>query len=370
MTEEKGFTAEDLPSGDMPTGSLLSQTGSLPSQNIASRDLGLKNSTAEPAGLPIGLGDNGDPVADIRRRLYLAGCEVGDSQVQHFTQLTEEAVFLFQAAEGLPETGQVDRATWSALIEASRSLGDRPLYLRQPMLRGQDVVDLQHLLGKLGFDAGRADGFFGPQTANALLMFQQNTALNDDSICGPSTVAMLNRVTTHSGEESVASLREREQLRSLPPTLNERKIAIGETGGLGALTEAIHRSLRKHKAQSLVLRHPNTVIQAEQANKLEAELYLGFELQERPACTATYFATDKFISQGGKRFAELVTASLAGVLGTQESKALGMRLQILQKTRMPALWLYIGPPSVVVQRTAEIADLVTKSIHEWVTQPV
>lgn len=345
-------------------------TGSLPSQSATSKGLIAKKSAAEPAGLPIGLGASGDPVADIHRRLLLAGCEVGDSQVQHFTQLTEEAVFLFQATEGLPETGQVDRATWSALIEASRSLGDRPLYLRQPMLRGQDVVDLQHLLGKLGFDAGRADGFFGPQTANALLMFQQNTALNDDGICGPATIAMLNRVTTHSGEESVASLREREQLRSLPPTLNERKIAIGETGGLGALTEAIHRNLRRHKAQSLVLRHPNTAIQAEQANKLKAELYLGFELLERPTCTATYFATDKFVSQGGKRFGELIAASLAEVLGAQEPKVTGMRLPILQKTRMPALWLYIGPASVVVQRTAEIADLVTKSIHEWVAQPV
>ena len=77
------------------------------------------DSTAEhhliaiPAELPIQLGDAGDAVADVRRRLYLAGCEVSDSENREFTQLTQEAVFLFQATEGLPETGQVDHATWS-----------------------------------------------------------------------------------------------------------------------------------------------------------------------------------------------------------------------------------------------------------------
>ncbi len=309
-------------------------------------------------------------MADIRRRLYLAGCEVGDSQTHSFTQLTQEAVFLFQTTEGLAETGEVDHATWSALVEASRSLGDRPLYLRQPMLRGQDVVDLQHLLGKLGFDAGRADGFFGSQTANALIMFQQNTALNDDGICGPATIATLNRVATRSGEESVASLRERERLRSLPRTLEDTKIAIGETGGLGALAEAIRRTLRQRKAQCSVLRHPNITAQADQANQLNAELYLGFELQNNSICNASYFATDKFFSPGGRRLAEIVVAPVAKILSAAEFKAVGMRLPILQKTKMPALWLYVGPPTVVVRNTAEIADAVTKSVHQWIAQPV
>lgn len=345
--------------------------------------------------LPIGLGDSGEAVADIRNRLLLAGCEVRDSQSHEFTQFTREAVLLFQSIEGLPETGRVDRDTWSALIEASRALGDRPLYLRQPMLRGQDVVDLQHLLGKLGFDAGWADGFFGPQTAQALVSFQQNTGLNDDGICGPGTFAMLNRVASRSGEESVASLRERERLLSLPRTLKNRQIALGETGGLGALAEAIHRDLRSHEARCSVLRHPDFAVQADQANQLSAELYIGFELHNQPVCKVAYFATDKFVSPGGRRFAEIVAEPLGKVIGDEvtdnqargmapgvdpqtktdpqtkiEPQTMGMRLLILQMTRMPAVWLSLGPPAAVVENTAEISGVILDSVLKWVAQPV
>ena len=320
------------------------------------------------AALPIKIGDRGEAVSDIHRRLRLAGFQIEDSD--EFAAATQDAVGRFQLTEGLPENGTVDRPTWAALIEATRSLGDRPLYLRQPMLRGQDVVDLQHMLGKLGFDAGRADGFFGSQTAQAVLRFQQNTALNDDGICGPATVKMLSQVVTRSGEESVAVLREREKLRQIPPTVADRRIVIGETGGLGALSEAIFRTLRRKRAASSVFRHPDVSVQAEHANSIDAELYIGLEVRTRSICTAAYFSTERYTSQGGKRCAEITVSLLADLLGAEETAAVGMRLPILQKTQMPAIWLRIGPATTVVKHTADIASAVTKSIHHWVANPL
>lgn len=320
------------------------------------------------AALPIGIGDRGEAVADIHRRLRLAGFQFEDSP--DFTLSTQQAVGQFQLTEGLPESGIVDRPTWSALIEATRSLGDRPLYLRQPMLRGQDVADLQHMLGKLGFDAGRADGFFGSQTADAVMRFQQNTALNDDGICGPATVKMLSQVVTRSGEESVAVLREREKLRQIPPTVSGRRIVIGETGGLGALSEAVFRNLRRKRAASSVFHHPDVFVQAEHANSIDAELYVGLEVEARAICTAAYFSTERYTSQGGKRCAEITVSLLADLLNAEETAAVGMRLPILQKTQMPAIWLRLGPTATVVKQTADIASAVTKSIHHWVTNPL
>ena len=52
--------------------------------------------------------------------------------------------------------------------EDDPALGDRLLMLNAPMLRGDDVADLQRSLNHLGFDCGRPDGIFGPATANAL----------------------------------------------------------------------------------------------------------------------------------------------------------------------------------------------------------
>ena len=288
-----------------------------------------------------------------------------------FTLATQEAVCRFQLTEGLPESGTIARSTWSALIEATRSLGDRPLYFRQPMLRGQDVVNLQHMLGKLGFDAGRADGFFGAQTAEAVLKFQQNTALNDDGICGPTTVKMLSQVITRSGEESVAVLREREKLRQIPPTVSGRRIVVGETGGLGALSEAIFRMLRRKRAASSVFHHPDISVQAEHANSIGAELYIGLEVQTLPVCTAAYFSTERYTSQGGKRCAEITVSLLADLLNAEETAtAVGMRLPILQKTQMPAIWLRVGPATTIVKLTADIASAVTKSVHHWVANPM
>ena len=48
------------------------------------------------------------------------------------------------------------------------SLGDRFLYLVAPMLRGDDVAELQQRLSALGFDSGRVDGIFGDLTSAAL----------------------------------------------------------------------------------------------------------------------------------------------------------------------------------------------------------
>ena len=320
------------------------------------------------AALPIGVGDRGEAVADIRRRLRIAGFQVEDGE--DFNSTTQHAVAQFQLIEGLPENGAVDRPTWSALIEATRSLGDRPLYLRQPMLRGQDVVDLQHMLGKLGFDAGRADGFFGSQTADAVMRFQQNTALNDDGICGPATVKMLSQVVTRSGEESIAVLREREKLRQIPPTVAGRRIVIGETGGLGALTEAVFRTLRRKRAASSVLHHPDVFVQAEHANSVDAELYIGLEVEARSICTAAYFSNERYTSQGGKRCAEITVSLLADLLKAEHAATVGMRLPILQKTQMPAIWLRLGSAKTVVQQTADIASALTKSIHHWVENPL
>src|SRR4029077_990480 len=105
--------------------------------------------------------------------------------------------------------------TWGALIESSYTLGDRLLYTHAPMLRGDDVIDLQGRLNALGFDAGREDGILGPETETALRQFQREYGLEPDGVCGPATITALTRVGTLAGG-SVASVRERDSLRHHP----------------------------------------------------------------------------------------------------------------------------------------------------------
>ena len=92
---------------------------------------------------------------------------------------------------GLLVDGICGPETWGALVESSYRLGDRLLYLRRPMLRGDDVAELQRQLNALGFDAGREDGILGPETEAALRQFQRDAGLVTDAMCGPATVATL-----------------------------------------------------------------------------------------------------------------------------------------------------------------------------------
>ena len=87
------------------------------------------------------------------------------------------AVEAFQHRRGLRVDGVCGAQTWWALVEAGFRLGDRFLYHRQPMMRGDDVAELQRRLSALGFDTGRVDGIFGDLTSRALAEFQRNLGL-------------------------------------------------------------------------------------------------------------------------------------------------------------------------------------------------
>ena len=62
-------------------------------------------------------------------------------------------------------------------------------------MTGDDVFALQERLLELGYDAGRADGMFGPQTEAALRSFQRDYGMVVDGICGPATVRALRQLS-------------------------------------------------------------------------------------------------------------------------------------------------------------------------------
>jgi N-acetylmuramoyl-L-alanine amidase len=316
--------------------------------------------------LPLGPGTRGEAVRDVQRRLGALGHDLADDPSGAFGPATEAATRAFQAGRGLPDDGICGPVTWAALVEAGYRLGDRFLYHRTPMQRGDDVAELQAGLGALGFDAGRVDGICGPDTARALQEFQRNSGLTPDGICGPDSVSALRRLAgRRAGPTSVAQAREAVALRDAPRHLGDRRIVIGAPGSLDALADRVRHLLTEAGASVTVLHVADGSAQARTSNELGAELYVGLRLVAGPACRVYFYATEGFESVGGRRLAEL-SAPVLGTILDLEGSATGMRLPVLRETRMPAVLCELGPVDEVVVHAADLAAELTGSIAAWV----
>lgn len=58
--------------------------------------------------------------------------------------------------------------------------------------QGTDVMEIQSLLRKIGYNPGPIDGVFGPQTRDAVIEFQRDNNLDPDGIIGPQTHKILD----------------------------------------------------------------------------------------------------------------------------------------------------------------------------------
>jgi N-acetylmuramoyl-L-alanine amidase len=283
---------------------------------------------------------------------------------------TAAALGAFQAARGLRATGVCDEPTWAALVEASWELGDRLLYHRSPNLRGDDVADLQRRLGRLGFDAGRVDGIFGPLTVRALEEFQRNVGLMADGICGYETIRALHRLGPRTGDgPGVAAVRELERLRRAPRTLSGRRIVVGQLGGLATLVRGLGRGLRAAGANVVTVDDPDGSVHAQTANHFGADLYLGLTPAEAEP-TIAYYAVAGFESVGGRRLASLIHQRLRAIEGAATAEPLGMRLPVLRETRMPAVLCELGPIETIVPRAPLVTAGLCHAVGEWVEAPL
>jgi N-acetylmuramoyl-L-alanine amidase len=320
--------------------------------------------------LPLRPGDAGDAVADLQRRLAEAGHPSSDSPGT-FGDATSAAVLAFQEARGLRTDGVCGEETWSSLVEAGHRLGDRLLSHRAPMLRGDDVAELQRLLGGLGFDAGRVDGIFGPHTAEAVVEFQRNVGLPTDGICGPDTVGRLRRFAGRTGDSTVARLRETDALRHARPGLVDRRVVVAEGGEAPAVADAIGAALQQRGAVVQVVHHPDEHERAAAANAFEAEVFIGVVVRSEAGPAIAYYAHEGFESVGGRRLAELVAAGLPpAIVGDHARSPRGMRLPVLRETRMPAVVVELGPPEVAVRTAPDLVRCVADALARWAIEPI
>ena len=322
------------------------------------------------SSLPLKLGDHNLAVSDIQRRLDEVGIKVNDPRGD-FGLSTQEAISKFQSGRGLVVTGECNEQTWSALVEACQKLGERMLYRRTPMIRGDDVAQLQESLSAYGFDPGRIDGIFGDETDIALRDFQRNCGLLVDGICGPKTINELRRLRPLSGGTSlVTSLRERWKLISARDSgLNSRRIVVCEPGGFAKATAALKRTLGDQGAKVFTLDSLNPSAAAAEANQLCADLVISLSLQPTTAdCEIHFYKGYRYESQASKKLAEYISAQLPEFFHFKTVSLLGMATPILRETKMPAIDLHLGNIGEVIPKITDLAGVITKTVAEWLNE--
>lgn len=288
-------------------------------------------------------GDSGPAVGDIQDRLAALGFLCDPDLRSTFGDGTAGAVRSFQIEKGLGVDGIVGPDTWRSLYEAGYRLGDRLLFYRRPMIRGEDVSELQSRLNNLGFDAGKVDGIFGPETERAILEFQHNRNLAEDGKAGPEVLTEIHLVTRGEIKESRHAVREREWLRSLEAGLAGTRIYIDagcrtpeeargaweaasatalliqDLGGLPVLSRSEDNSLPER-------------LRALRANRHGADLIIAFQLDDGDQDRVFFFATRQAKSAAGEILANAIAESIGGAIE-------GRALTILKETRAPAVVL-------------------------------
>jgi N-acetylmuramoyl-L-alanine amidase len=292
------------------------------------------------------IGDSGEPVRDIQDRLGASGFDCAPDESGEFDGATRAAVTAFQRSRSLDADGIVGPETWRALVEAAHELGDRLLYHRLPMLRGEDVAELQRRLNALGFDTGKVDGIFGPDTLDALLDFQRNRNMAEDGIAGRRVareLALLDRETRKEGREGV---RERQWLRDRPASVAGMRIYVdafnrdSDEAAAWQAAVAAAGAFQNMGAHPWLSRTADTApperVRARRANRRGVDLVVAFSLPRGDAPAVHYFASRHARSEAGVLLADAVAGRLDVSID-------GRATPMLRETRSPAVVVAVEP---------------------------
>lgn len=285
------------------------------------------------------LGDEGKAVSDIQDRLSALGYEADDPRGE-FGEQTGAAVRSFQRDRGLDADGILGPDTWRALYEAGYRLGDRLMFMRRPMIRGEDVAELQSRLNSLGFDAGKADGVFGPDTEAAVIEFQHNRNLAEDGKVGPEVVTELRLVARGELTQGRQAVRELEWLRRLPATVAGTRVFLDagcrdaeESRQAWEAASAAALSLQDAGGLPMMSRSQDNSlperVRARRANRLGSDLILAFQLSREEDDCVFYFSSEHSHSAAGERLARALASTMGG-------RVEGRAGSMLKETRAPA----------------------------------
>jgi N-acetylmuramoyl-L-alanine amidase len=311
-------------------------------------------------------GDTGAAVAEVRARLVHLGlcADCSDADADTFDEALDRSVRAFQQERGITVDGIVGPHTFRRLDEARWQLGDRVLsFVPGHLMAGDDVAELQRRLNRLGFDAGRADGFFGTQTDLALREFQKGVGVTADGTCGPDTFRAFDRLVRTVSGGNADSLRDSVTLLSLQTGIADKVIVLdpGDTvdadlchaiavrveGRLAALGTQV--LLTRPAARDTDHPFPDDHTRAQFANEVGADVVLSLHVDRAPSTLPNGMVTFYYgdprggqHSRSGQLLAERVQEELTARTDVLDCRSHPRTWDLLRITRMPAVRVELG----------------------------
>lgn len=318
-------------------------------------------------------GDTGPRVRAVRLQLAELGHQAPGADEADFDSALELAVRAFQQARGLNSDGIVGPDTARALDAARWRIGDRILrYVPGHLQFGDDVLQLQRQLLRLGVFTGRADGWFGPDTERGLRELQRGVGLRPDGTCGPDTLRALAQLSRTVAGGNAAALRESDRVLSTGSSLVGKVVVVDPGHGAadrGYSGHGLHEAdvvldlarrlegrLTATGVTAVLTRgehqNPTGRERAALAERVGADVFVSLHCDSaeqaatgRPNGLATYYwgGHDPFSASGpGQRLAELVQREVVARSGLVDCRSHPRTWEILRVTSMPAVWVDLG----------------------------
>lgn len=281
-------------------------------------------------------GATGEVVEELHQLLAAAGFPVQGDPAALFGAATDETIRVLQRARNLQVDGICGPDTWNALCTPVYRLGDRLLARRKPNLRGDDVLRLQLQLGAVGFDPGRVDAIFGPDTERALISFQRDTGIPADGICGPGTLTTLARLS-HLADGAISAVREMESLAATPRSSTGRRIFLACRPQLAQVVDAVEHAMSD--IGILVATATDLSVDADAASAahgFDADLSIFLQPMVTEEWRAAFYGSGRYRSFRGHAIAQRVAEALDHPEAFS-SAVTALSTGFLRETRMPAV---------------------------------
>lgn len=154
-------------------------------------------------------GTNHEDVSVLQQHLIDLNYLDLEETTTYYGDVTTQAVIDFQNSQGLEADGIFGESSFEALEFVLESKKLKPLVYERLLkegIEGEDVQALQERLKRLGFlDIENCTTFFGSQTRQALMDFQNVHNIKADGVAGEETIEIINNIFNGKIRRKIAS---------------------------------------------------------------------------------------------------------------------------------------------------------------------